>query len=62
MDINKARRAAQLYSRWHRTYSYVYARGPDNYDWTAVFKVDDGRPAIPGVLMETYLDGKPTET
>lgn len=59
MEINKARRAAQLYSRWHKTYAFVYATGPHVYDWTAVFKVDAARPDVPGVLMETYLDGKP---
>lgn len=58
MDIGRARRAAALYSRWHKQPAYVLRNGDGDFTWTAPFKIDGGfvLPAKEKIVV-TFVDG-----
>ena len=64
MDIGRARRAAALYSRWHKTQAYVLKNDDGTYSWTAPFKVTDYAAVLPpkSKIVVTFVDGLSTTT
>lgn len=55
-----ARRAAALYTRWHRQAAYVFQKEDGSYDWTTQFGISSStKPVtIKGKLTAIYFDGK----
>jgi len=55
-----ARRAAALYTRWHRQSAYVFQKPDGTYEWTTQFNLSQSNEPvrIKGKLVATYFDGK----
>jgi hypothetical protein len=64
MEIGRARRAASLYSRWHKTQAYVLKHDDGSYSWTAPFKITDEAVVLPpkSKIVVTFVDGLSTTT
>lgn len=62
MTHGKARRAANLYSRWHADLAVVFLKRDGEYDWTAV-SIEDGErfDKSRGTPTEYYLEGRRIE-